>query len=410
MNENLLTKFAQLAVRIGVNIQKGQPLYIKGPVEAYEFIRLCVKEAYEAGASEVFVDYNDGVRIRLDYEYVETDVLKKVPEWYLMKTKEGIEKGMAMLNILSPNPDLLDGIDSDKIKEVHMAQMLASKPYQYYTMNNVGQWSIVAYPNDVWAQKVFPDLEKEDAVQKLWEAILYTSRVNEEEDSIETWNKHNQKIQAHAKKMNDLNFKSLHFKNQLGTDLVVGLVENHVWEGGCDKAANGAIFNPNIPTEEIFTMPSRFHIDGTVVSTKPLAYGGKLIQDFKLTFKEGKVVEYHALENEETLKNLLETDEGALSLGEVALISHNSPISNLNLLFYNTLFDENASCHLALGRCYPSNIKNGTEMSEEELLAHGGNQSMVHVDFMFGSEDMEVIGTTYEGQQIPVFKNGNFVI
>ena len=410
VSEKVLKEFAKLAVRIGVNVQKGQPLSIRGPIEAYEFIRLCTREAYEAGASEVFVDYNDNVRTRMNYEYVETDVLKEVPEWRIMKTKYGIDKGICMLNIVSPDPDMLEGIDPSKIKEVQMASMKANKPFSYYTMNNVGQWSIVAYPNTVWAKKVFPDLNEEEAVEKLWEAILQASRVSEDGDVVEAWEKHNAEVKKHSEKMNQLNFKSLHFKNSLGTDLTVGLVENHVWEGGSDKASNGAVFNPNIPTEEVFTMPDRFHIDGTVVSTKPLSYGGKLIKDFKLTFKDGKVVEYSAKENEETLKNMLETDEGSVSLGEVALISHDSPISNLNILFYNTLFDENASCHLALGRCYPSNIKNGTEMSEEELMAKGGNQSMIHVDFMFGSADMEVIGLTHDGKEVPVFEKGNFVI
>lgn len=410
INEKVLNEFAKLAVQIGTNIQKGQPLYIRGPIEAYEFIRKCVRVAYEAGASEVLVDYSDNVRTRMNYEYVETDLLKEVPEWSVMKTKYGIERGIAQLSIVSPDPDMLEGIDPNKIKEVQMAGMQAMRPFMYYTMNNVGQWSIVAYPNTVWAKKVFPELNEEEALAKLWDAILYASRVNEDGDVVDAWNKHNAEVQAHSKKMNDLNFKSLHFKNGLGTDLVVGLVENHVWEGGCDKASNGAIFNPNIPTEEVFTMPDRFNINGTVVSTKPLSYGGKLIDGFSLTFKDGKVVAYSAKENEETLKNMLETDDGAVSLGEVALISHDSPISNLNILFYNTLFDENASCHLALGRCYPSNIKGGTEMSEEELMAKGGNQSMIHVDFMFGSADMSVVGTTHDGKEVVVFENGNFVI
>ena len=210
--------------------------------------------------------------------------------------------------------------------------------------------------------------------------------------------------------INELNFKSLHFKNGLGTDLTVGLIKDHIWAGGCDETTKGVLFNPNIPTEEVFTMPDRYNINGTVVSTKPLSYGGVLIEDFKLTFKDGMVVEHSAKENEETLTNLLDSDEGSRSLGEVALISHNSPISNLNVLFYNTLFDENASCHLALGNCYPTNVKGGTEMSDDELQELGGNHSMNHVDFMFGSEDMSVVGTTYDGQEVVIFDKGNFVI
>lgn len=409
MNEKIMKNFARLAVEVGVNVLKGQPLLINGPVEAYEFIRECVKVAYEAGASEVWVDYSDNVCARLTYENVDTDTLKEVPEWSIERIKYRIDKKYCVLHIISDDPDLLDGIDSEKIRQVQLERMKATKPYQYYTMNNVGQWSIVAYPNVKWAKKVFPELSDDEAVKKLWDAIFMTSRVNEIDDVKKTWDKHNKEIKYHSKKLNELNFKSLHFKNELGTDLVVGLIKNHCWEGGADIASNGAIFNPNIPTEEVFTMPDRYHIDGTVVSTKPLSYSGKLIEDFKLTFKDGKVVDYSARVNEDILKNLLDTDEGAKSLGEVALISHDSPISNSGILFYDTLFDENASCHLALGNCYPSNVENGTKMSSEELKELGGNESMVHVDFMFGSKDMEIVGTTYDGEEIQVFSKGNFV-
>ena len=248
------------------------------------------------------------------------------------------------------------------------------------------------------------------AVDKLWDAILYASRVSEDGDVVEAWNKHNAEIKVHSDKLNDYNFKSLHFKNSLGTDLTVGLIKDHIWAGGCDETTKGILFNPNIPTEEVFTMPDRFNINGTVASTKPLSYGGVLIENFKLTFKDGRVVAHEALKNEETLTNLLNTDEGSRSLGEVALISHDSPISNLNILFYNTLFDENASCHLALGNCYPTNLKGGTDLSDEELYGLGGNHSMVHVDFMFGSADMEVVGTTQDGKEVQIFSKGNFII
>ena len=244
----------------------------------------------------------------------------------------------------------------------------------------------------------------------LWEAILFTSRI-EKGKTVDNWNKHNKEIHDHCVILNDYNFKSLHFKNSKGTDLKVGLIKDHKWEGGYDYASgNGAAFNPNIPTEEVFTMPDRYHIDGKVVSTKPLSYAGNIISEFELTFKDGRVVEYHAKDNEEVLKNLLETDEGTKSLGEVALISYDSPISNSNILFFDTLFDENASCHLALGACYPTNVKDGTKMSREELYELGGNDSMEHVDFMFGSADLSVIGERYDGSLVTVFKDGNFII
>ncbi len=410
ISEKILDEYAKLAVVIGANVQKGQPIVIYGPVEAYEFIHKCAKQAYLAGASKVEVEYRDNVLSRYDYEFVETDTLKEVPSWKVDKIKDGIDKGICKLNIISPDPDLLEGIDATKIREVQRAWMQATSKYSYYTMNSIGQWSIVAYPNVVWAKKVYPDLNDKEAYEKLWEAILYTSRCSEDKSVEDAWNEHNAEIRNHSSKLNNYNFKSLHFKNSLGTDLVVGLVKDHVWEGGSEISARGIEFNANIPTEEVFTMPDRRHIDGTVVSTKPLAYSGKLINQFKLTFKDGRVIAHEAVNNQDILENLLDTDEGSRSLGEVALISHDSPISNMNILFYDTLFDENASCHLALGQCYPTNKKGGADMSEDELYEVGGNKSMNHVDFMFGNADMNVIGTTYDGEEIQIFKDGNFCI
>ena len=405
-----LEQFAKLAIEMGVNPKKGQPVMISAPVEAYEFVRLVVKEAYAYGAGKVDVRWSDGHLKRLDYENVDTDVLKEVPNWSIERTKYQIEKGVCMLNIYSEDPELLKGIDQEKVKAVRLEGMKASAPFQYYTMNNIGQWSIIAYPNKKWAKKVFPDLSEEEAYDKLWDAILYTSRVFEDKDVIDTWNKHNDTMHDHSNKLNAYNFKSLHFKNKYGTDLMVGLVKDHIWCGGDEKTPDGQIFNPNIPTEEVFTMPDRRHTDGTVVSTKPLSYGGNLISKFSLTFKDGRVIDAKSDDNQATLDQILNGDEGTRSLGEVALISYDSPISKLGVLFYNTLFDENASCHLALGACYPTTIKGGEGMSEDELFEKGGNKSMDHVDFMFGSEDMSVIGETYDGEHIEVFKDGNFCI
>lgn len=410
MNLEVLKKYAHLAVRIGANVQKGQLIRISGPVEAYEFLRLCAKEAYEAGASEVIIDHVDNVLTRLAYENCSTEVLSEVPEYKISRVKYLIDKKYCTLSVSSPDPDLLKGIDPSKISEVQMAMGKAMHPYNYYTMNNIGQWSIVAYPNLLWAKKVFPNLSDEEAMDKLWEAILYTSRVDENTPVDEAWDLHNAEIRKHSKKLNELNLKSLHFTSKNGTDLVVGLIKDHIWEGGCDHTPDNVEFNPNIPTEEVFTMPDRYHIDGVVYSTKPLSYSGQIIDEFMLKFKDGQVYEYDAKTNKETLGHLLETDKGSKSLGEVALISYDSPISNSNILFYNTLFDENASCHLALGACYPTNVKNGAKMSADELYELGGNDSMVHVDFMFGSEDMNIVGTTYDGKEVQVFKDGNFAL
>ena len=409
MDDLLLRKYATLAVSLGANVQKGQLIRISGPVEAYSFLHMCAEEAYRLGAGQVIVDYFDNHLSRLDYENVETEVLKKVPEHKVEYAKYLIDREYCALYVESPDPDLMDGIDASKINEVMMERQKVMKPFDYYFTNNVAQWSIISYPNLKWAKKVFPEKSDDEALKALWEAVLYASRVDE--NSVEdNWQKHNAEIRIHCDKMNVYNFKSLHFKNSKGTDLTVGLIANHKWEGGSDTNSKGVYFNANIPTEEIFTMPDRYHIDGVVYSTKPLSYRGKIIDEFKLVFENGRVVDYDAKQNKETLKNLLETDEGSKSLGEVALISNDSPISNLNILFYDTLFDENASCHLALGQCYPSNVKDGTSLSEEELYKLGGNSSMVHVDFMFGSADMEVYGTTYDGEEIKVFEQGNFII
>ena len=410
-DKKLIEEFAKLAVIYGANVQKGQPLIINAPVEAYDLARECAKVAYEQGSSKVTINYLDDKKTRLDYESMSKEALCEVPDWHLSRKQYEIDKKSCYLHILGKDPDLLNGIDADKIRESSLARMKAMQKYQDYTMNNIGQWSIIAYPNLEWARKIFPNKTDDEAMEALWNAILYTSRV-ELGKTLDNWDKHNEEIHNHSKILNDYNFKSLHFKNGLGTDLTVGLIKNHIWEGGYDVARGDykVPFNPNIPSEEVFTMPDRYHIDGKVVSTKPLSYNGNIISKFELTFKDGSIVDYAADENLEVLKNLIEMDKGTKSLGEVALISHDSPISNSGILFYETLFDENASCHLAIGACYPTNVKDGSKMSRDELYKLGGNDSMEHVDFMFGSSDMSIIGTTYDGKEVTVFKDGNFII
>lgn len=410
-NKELIKEFAKLAVIKGVNVQKGQPLVINTPVEAVELVRECVKLAYKQGAKKVTVNYTDDIKTRLDYENMSTEDLSYVSSWRLDKKQEEIDTHTCYLHIIGDDPDLLNGIDSDKVGKSMLAVSKAFQKYQYYTSNNYGQWSIIAYPTLNWAKKVFPNKQDDEALELLWSAILKTSRV-ELNKTIDNWNKHNENIHNHSKVLNSYNFKSLHFKNSLGTDLKLGLIKDHIWEGGFDvcKGEYKVEFNPNIPSEEVFTMPDRYHIDGKVVSTKPLSYNGNIISKFELTFKDGQIVDYKADDNYDVLKNLIHMDKGTKSLGEVALISYDSPISNSGILFYNTLFDENASCHLAIGACYPTNVKNGTNYTNDELYKLGGNDSMEHVDFMFGSNDMSVVGITYDDKEIVVFKNGNFVI
>jgi len=409
VNEKVLRKYAELAVKMGVNVQKGQLLVITADVRDHEFVNMCVEEAYKAGAGEVTVDWSNEHNTKWSYEYMTKEDLSEVPQWQYDKKEYVQKKGCCYLHIGSSTPGLLKDIDSEKILARQVAASKKFQPLQSYTMGNEGQWSIVALPSAGWAKKVFPEMEEGAAIAALWDAILMSVRVSEDNDPVAEWNQHNKEVLEHSRILNEHNFKALHFTNSLGTDLTVELVENHIWAGGCEEAKNGAIFNPNMPTEENFCMPSKYGVNGKVVATKPLSYQGKLVDDFWMTFKDGKVVEYGAKKEEEALKSLIEYDEGSSYLGEVALISYDSPINNTGILFYNTLFDENASCHLALGRAYPMNVAGGTEMSKEELAKAGANDSMTHVDFMFGSRDMQIDGIKKDGTIVPVFRNGNFV-
>ena len=409
-NEGLLKKYASLAVCTGINIEKGQLLVIRASVKDHEFVELCVKEAYEAGAGKVSVVWNDENISHMSYEYETTESLSFVPDWVVERTRYQQERGAAFLTIDSETPGLMADIDQDKLQTVRLEYMKRMKPFQAYTMNNIGQWCIIALPGKKWAKKVFPEKGEDEAVDALWEAILQAVRINEDNDPVAEWKAHDEELMRHCKLLNEYNFDRLHFVSELGTDLYVGLVKDHVWSGGGNYSKSGTFFNANIPTEEVFCMPDRNRVDGKVFASKPLSHAGKVIEDFWFSFRDGIVIDYGAKKEKDALTKLLDTDEGSRHLGEVALISYDSPISNQNILYFNTLFDENASCHLALGRCYPENIKGSEEMSEEELLSHGGNQSMNHVDFMFGTKEMRVTGIQNDGTEVSIFKDGNFVI
>ena len=409
-NEGLLKKYASLAVCTGINIEKGQLLVIRASVKDHEFVELCVKEAYEAGAGKVSVVWNAENISHMSYEYETTESLSFVPDWVVERTRYQQERGAAFLTIDSETPGLMADIDQDKLQTVRLEYMKRMKPFQAYTMNNIGQWCIIALPGKKWAKKVFPEKGEDEAVDALWEAILQAVRINEDNDPVAEWKAHDEELMRHCKLLNEYNFDRLHFVSELGTDLYVGLVKDHVWSGGGNYSKSGTFFNANIPTEEVFCMPDRNRVDGKVFASKPLSHAGKVIEDFWFSFRDGIVIDYGAKKEKDALTKLLDTDEGSRHLGEVALISYDSPISNQNILYFNTLFDENASCHLALGRCYPENIKGSEEMSEEELLSHGGNQSMNHVDFMFGTKEMRVTGIQNDGTEVSIFKDGNFVI
>lgn len=406
MDKNeLLIQFATQIVEVGLAIKENEVLHINCPVWAYEFGRIVAIVAYQKGAKKVHINYRDDYVNKEFYLHASMDEIKSIYEYEVMEAKYLVDEKAALLSIVSPIPKLMEGVDAKKLQERSKASNEKFSFYRQYSMSNKGKWCVVAIPNQIWADQVFKN--KDNSYDLLFDAIMRASRVSS--DKFDLLN-HMKELEDHKDLLNNLNLKSLIFKNNLGTDLKVDLVEDHIWGGGGEYSQSGEYFLPNIPTEEVFTMPHSHGVNGRVYSSKPLNYQGKIINDFYLDFKDGAVVSYHAKENEDVLKALLETDEGSTRLGEVALISYDSPISNMNVLFYNTLFDENASCHLALGNAYTMNIKNGYEMSLDELKEKGYNSSMIHVDFMFGSKDMNIIGITKDNKEIKIFKNGNFVI
>ncbi len=409
VNQELLKKYATLTIQVGVNVQKNQLVVIRSNVECVLFVRELVKAAYEAKAKNVIVEWSDDYVNKEYYENVDEEVLKDVPQYVIEKNHYFVDQNACLISISSPTPGLMKDVDPNKIKLANIASQNKLGFFRKFTMSNATQWVVVAYPTLAWAKKVFPNCDDEIAQDKLLEAILNASRVTKDNNPVEAWQEHMDRLAKHNDMLNKYAFDKLHFKNNLGTDLEVKLVDGHIWGGGGEYSQKGVYFAPNIPTEETFSMPHSHGVNGKVVATKPLNYQGKLIEDFYLIFKDGKVVDFDAKKEKETLKALLETDSGSSRLGEVALISHDSPISNMNILFYNTLFDENASCHLALGNAYTMNIKDGNNLSEEELMKKGYNKSIVHVDFMFGSKDMEIVGTTKDGKNVKIFINGNFV-
>lgn len=406
MKTDRLEKYARLIVEVGVNVQKGQTVVINSPVECKDFARFLSDAAYKRGAGRVTLRWNDEIVMKQFYTYANDEALEEVPDYIVSECQYFIDKKAATISVSAPTPGLLKDIEPRKIQLYTKATSERLDFYREFLMGNGAQWSIASYPTEAWAEKVFSD---GDAFDRLFDAILAASRVLPDNDPVAEWREHMEELAKRNEILNDYNFAYLRFENSLGTDLTVGLAEGHIWAGGGEVAKNGVFFAPNIPTEETFTMPHRNRVNGKVVATKPLNYNGKLIEDFYLVFKDGKVVDFDAGKEKETLKNLLEVDEGSSYIGEVALIPYDSPISNTGILFYNTLFDENASCHLALGCAYPMNLKDSDKMSEEEMEAKGYNKSLVHVDFMFGSADMKITGIKDDGREVLIFENGNFV-
>ena len=405
--EQKLEKYARLVVRKGVNIEKNQILVINAPIECADFARKIAKEAYLAGARDVVVSWNDEVLGRIRFMHAPEEIFDEFPDWRKEMYIGYARQGAAFISIAASDPEILKGVNPDRIARTQKASGNALKEYRERMMNNKNTWCVVSIPTVNWAKKMFPKLSEREAMAKLWEAILETVRVGDG-DPIESWEKHLNILKKNKELMNQYNFKSLHYKNSLGTDLTIELPKGHIWFSGSEFTPEGREFVANMPTEEVYTMPKKHGVNGTVVSSKPLNYHGNLIEEFKLTFKDGKVIEYSAKKGQEILEKLLTADDSSAYLGEVALVPHDSPISNLNILFYNTLFDENASCHLAFGKAYPVCIAGGDKMNESELEAADVNDSIIHEDFMVGTKDLEIIGITEDGKEVAVFKNGNF--
>ena len=405
--EYLLKKYAKLAIYQGVNVQKNQTLVISSPIECAKFTRMLVEEAYIKGAKEVVVQWNDELTGKLKYKYSPMEVFETVPEWVKESRLSYAKEGACFLSISASDPELLKDVDPKKVATFRKASSIASREFSSRLMSNENAWSIVSIPTVGWAKKVFPNVSEDEAVEKLWDAIFKIVRVDSQ-DPVKAWEEHKNTLKKNMDFLNSKRFKSLHYTNSLGTDLIIQLPEKHLWAGGAEFTQDGTEFIANMPTEEIFSMPKKTGVNGKVVSSMPLNYGGNLINNFSLTFKDGKVVDFSAEEGYETLKNLLDTDEGAKYLGEVALVPYNSPISNSNIIFFNTLYDENASCHLAFGKAYSLCIKDGEKMSEEELLKEGANDSLTHVDFMIGTKDLQITGTTYDNEKFDIFVNGNW--
>ena len=401
-------EYAKLLVEVGVNIQKGQTLVIGSPVDCAWFARLCARAAYAAGCREVVMRWSDDELTREKYLHAEDSVFDSLPAWQAEFDNGYARQGAAFLHISARDPENLVGVDPDRIARSQRSSGEALREYRELTMSNTVPWCIGSIPIPSWARKVFPGCPEDEAVEKLWEAIFQTVRVDGSGAAVDRWREHLAGLKGHMDRLNGLNLESLHYTNSLGTDLTIRLLEGHIWAAGSSATKSGLPFIANMPTEEVFTAPLRNGVDGVVCSSMPLVHNGVVIDKIRFQVREGKIVEASAQTGEDALKAAITLDEGASYFGEVALVPYDSPISRQKLLYYNTLFDENASCHLAFGEAYPECLRGGAEMSKEERKARGLNDSITHVDFMVGTADLSVTGKTRDGREVPVFVDGNF--
>lgn len=408
MKKTVLKNYAKLIAKTGVNVKSGQDVIIRAELDQPEFVAYVAEECYRAGARNVRVEWSHQPVSRLNAIYQSEDTLAEVAPWQEEKLRDQSLSLPAVIYLESADPDGMSGVDAHKVSSASMRRFPKIKPYRD-AMENKYQWCIAAVAGKNWAKKVFPkEKNAQAAEEKLWEAILRCSRA--EGNPIGNWNEHNKNLSERCRILNGLHLKKLFYRSSNGTDLTVGLMPEGVFAGGGETTLSGRYFNPNIPSEEVFTTPRRGLAEGVVYSTKPLSYQGQLIENFHLRFADGKVTEAAAEKGEEVLKKMLAMDEGASYLGECALVPFDSPINESGLLFYNTLFDENASCHLALGRGFSMCVKGYENYSDEKIKELGVNDSMIHVDFMIGARDLSIEGETEDGARVPIFVNGNWAI
>lgn len=402
-----LENYAKLIAKVGLNVEEGQPVFIRSAIEMKDFTLKVIEACYELGAGRVEVEWRDIELSKLDLKYRTKESLSKPDSWYIDRYEKTIERGTAYLSIVGEDPDGMAGVDEEKLKISITTKSKALRNYMKSIMSNECPWCVVSASTVGWAKRLFPDMEEQEAYLKLWDLILSACR-SLGEDPIKEWEEHIETLNEKVEFLHEEELTGLRITNELGTDLYVGLPKGHLWESAGSLSKKRGRFVANIPTEEVFTMPHRLQTSGIVYNTKPLNYHGVLIDDFWLKFEGGKVVDFGAKRGYEVLKNLLSTDEGASRIGEVALVPYASPISDTKILFLETLFDENASCHIALGKAYPTCIKGGSEMEEAVLLEAGANDSLVHVDFMIGDESTNIVGFGKDGKEINIFKNGNW--
>ncbi|WP_019222245.1 aminopeptidase [Bartonella rattaustraliani] len=406
ISPEMLNHLAEVTVKVGVNLQKGQDLVLTAPVSALPFVRRVAYHAYKVGAGVITPLFSDDVLSLTRFENAHSSSFDCAPSWLYEGMANAFGKGAARLAIVGDNPLLLSNQDFDKVSRLNKATSVAYQPALKKISNFAINWSIVAYPTPGWAEAMFPSLPLNEAMKKLADAIFSASRVTEE-DPVQAWLVHNAALKQRSSWLNDRRFSALHFTGP-ETDLTVGLADDHEWHGGASRAKNGVLCNPNIPTEEVFTTPHAHKVEGFVRSTKPLSYQGALIDNIEVRFETGRIVEARASAGQEVLQQILKSDEGASRLGEVALVPHSSPISKSGLLFYNTLFDENAACHIALGQCYSKCFLNGESLTAEEIVMRGGNKSMIHIDWMIGSGEIDIDGIMQDGTRVPIFRKGEW--